>query len=102
VMRMRYKLLGRTGLRISELCLGAMIFGDRRGGWGASRDEAARIAERFAEAGFGPLQEVFWGNRHGEIFDPFGHRWALAQRLRDVPADEIRAAAAAMFGGDPM
>jgi aryl-alcohol dehydrogenase-like predicted oxidoreductase len=51
VMSMRYKLLGRTGLRVSELCLGAMIFGDRRGGWGASRDEAARIVERFAEAG---------------------------------------------------
>jgi aryl-alcohol dehydrogenase-like predicted oxidoreductase len=50
-MRMRYKLLGRTGLRVSELCLGAMIFGDRRGGWGATRDEAARIVERFAEAG---------------------------------------------------
>src|SRR5215211_2952645 len=51
VMGMRYKLLGRTGLRVSELCLGAMIFGDRRGGWGASRDEAARIVDRFAEAG---------------------------------------------------
>jgi aryl-alcohol dehydrogenase-like predicted oxidoreductase len=50
-MCMRYKLLGRTGLRVSELCLGAMIFGDRRGGWGASRDEAAGIVERFAEAG---------------------------------------------------
>jgi aryl-alcohol dehydrogenase-like predicted oxidoreductase len=50
-MRMRYKLLGRTGLRVSELCLGAMIFGDSRGGWGASRDEAARIVDRFAEAG---------------------------------------------------
>jgi aryl-alcohol dehydrogenase-like predicted oxidoreductase len=50
-MGMRYKLLGRTGLRVSELCLGAMIFGDTRGGWGASRDEAARIVERFAEAG---------------------------------------------------
>jgi PhnB protein len=48
-----------------------------------------------------PLQEMFWGDRHGEIFDPFGHRWGLAQHLRDVPADEIRAAAAAMFGGDP-
>ena len=47
-----------------------------------------------------PLQEMFWGDRHGEIFDPFGHRWGLAQHLRDVPADQIRAAAAAMFGGD--
>ena len=30
-MTMRYKLLGRTGLRVSELCLGAMTFGDE---WG--------------------------------------------------------------------
>ncbi len=47
-----------------------------------------------------PLQEMFWGDRHGEIFDPFGHRWALAQHLRDIPAEEIRVAAAAMFGGE--
>jgi aryl-alcohol dehydrogenase-like predicted oxidoreductase len=50
-MGMRYKLLGRTGLRVSELCLGAMIFGDTRGGWGAGREEAAGIVEWFAEAG---------------------------------------------------
>ena len=44
---MRYKLLGRTGLRVSELCLGAMIFGNTRGSWGVSREEAARILETF-------------------------------------------------------
>ena len=48
---MRYRLLGRTGLRVSELCLGAMVFGDRRGSWGASPEEAAAIVKRFAEAG---------------------------------------------------
>ena len=32
---MRYKLLGRTGLRVSELCLGTMTFGVEWG-WGAS------------------------------------------------------------------
>jgi PhnB protein len=48
-----------------------------------------------------PLEDRFWGDRQGEIIDPFGHRWGLAQHLRDVPADEVRAAAAAMFGGDP-
>ena len=31
-----------------------------------------------------PLQDVFWGDRHGEIIDPFGHRWALAQHVRDA------------------
>jgi hypothetical protein len=29
------------------------------------------------------LQEMFWGDRHGEIFDPFGHRWGLDQHLRE-------------------
>jgi aryl-alcohol dehydrogenase-like predicted oxidoreductase len=48
---MRYKLLGRSGLRVSELCLGAMVFGDRRGPWGATRDDAAEITARFAAAG---------------------------------------------------
>jgi aryl-alcohol dehydrogenase-like predicted oxidoreductase len=42
-MTMRYRLLGRSGLRVSELCLGAMRFGEE--------DEARRIVETFAEAG---------------------------------------------------
>jgi PhnB protein len=45
-----------------------------------------------------PLQDAFWGDRHGQIIDPFGHRWGLSQHLRDVPHDEIVAAAAALFG----
>ncbi len=47
---MRYKLLGRTGLRVSELCLGAMTFGEEWG-WGASKEESRRIFDAFAEAG---------------------------------------------------
>lgn len=47
-----------------------------------------------------PLQDMFWGDRHGEIIDPFGHKWALTQHLRDVSAEELTAGAAAMFGGD--
>ena len=48
---MRYKLLGRTGLRVSELCLGAMIFGDQRGPWGATPEDARQIFTAYAEAG---------------------------------------------------
>jgi len=44
-----------------------------------------------------PLQDQFWGERYGQITDPFGHRWGLAQRVRDVPSHEIARAAAAMF-----
>jgi PhnB protein len=45
-----------------------------------------------------PLQDVFWGERYGQITDPFGHRWGLAQHLRSVPRKEIADAVAAMFG----
>src|SRR5262249_23295059 len=44
-----------------------------------------------------PLQDAFWGERYGQITDPFGHRWGLAQHLRDVPRLEIEQAAAAAF-----
>ncbi|BAC69700.1 aldo/keto reductase [Streptomyces avermitilis] len=47
---MRYRLLGRTGLRVSELFLGAMTFGEQ-GGVGAPRPECARILDAYAEAG---------------------------------------------------
>ena len=47
---MRYRLLGRSGLRVSELCLGTMTFGTDWG-WGADDDECRRIVERYAEAG---------------------------------------------------
>jgi PhnB protein len=45
------------------------------------------------------LADAFWGERHGQLTDPFGHRWNLAQRIRDVPHDELVAAAARAFGG---
>jgi aryl-alcohol dehydrogenase-like predicted oxidoreductase len=47
---MRYKLLGRSGLRVSELALGTMTFGEDWG-WGASKAEARAIFDLFVEAG---------------------------------------------------
>jgi aryl-alcohol dehydrogenase-like predicted oxidoreductase len=47
---MRYKLLGRSGLRVSELALGTMTFGDAWG-WGAAKDESRRMFEAFVDAG---------------------------------------------------
>ena len=44
-----------------------------------------------------PVQEMFWGDRHGQLEDPFGHRWNVSQHVRDVPHDEIIAAAAELF-----
>ncbi len=47
---MRYKLLGHSGLRVSELCLGTMTFGEDWG-WGGSYDESRKMLDIFAEAG---------------------------------------------------
>jgi PhnB protein len=46
-----------------------------------------------------PLGDTFWGDRHGQITAPFGHRWGLAQHMRNVPPEEISRAAAEAFGG---
>jgi aryl-alcohol dehydrogenase-like predicted oxidoreductase len=47
---MRFRLLGRSGLRVSELALGTMTFGETWG-WGASKHESRRIFETYLEAG---------------------------------------------------
>ena len=47
---MQYKLLGKSGLRVSELCLGTMTFGEDWG-WGSSKEESQKIYETFRKAG---------------------------------------------------
>jgi aryl-alcohol dehydrogenase-like predicted oxidoreductase len=46
---MRSVLLGRSGLRVSELCLGTATFGVD--GWGSDREEARRIFDLYLDAG---------------------------------------------------
>ncbi len=47
---MQYKLLGKSGLRVSEICLGTMTFGEDWG-WGSSKKESKKIYDAFREAG---------------------------------------------------
>ena len=47
------------------------------------------------------LADQFWGERHGQLTDPFGHRWNIAQHIRHVPPEEIAAAAAQLFAREP-
>ena len=83
---MRYRLLGRTGLRVSELCLGAMVFGDQRGRWGASPEEAARIVQRYAEAGGNFIDTANHYARGeserivGQIVRPDRDRWVVSTK----------------------
>jgi PhnB protein len=44
------------------------------------------------------LSDQFWGERHGQVTDPFGHRWNIAHRVRDVTPEELVAGAAKAFG----
>lgn len=48
---------------------------------------------------FEPLHDAFWGERTGQVVDPSGHRWALAQHVRDVGDDEVQAALTRMLTG---
>jgi aryl-alcohol dehydrogenase-like predicted oxidoreductase len=47
---MKYRLLGNSGLRVSEASLGTMTFGEDWG-WGSSKDEAQKVYETYREAG---------------------------------------------------
>jgi len=47
---MRYRLLGNSGLRVSEAALGTMTFGEEWG-WGTAKDEARKVYDAFREAG---------------------------------------------------
>ena len=37
-----------------------------------------------------PINDTFWGDRYGQLEDPFGHRWSVATHVRDVSPEEIR------------
>ena len=41
-----------------------------------------------------PVQEMFWGDRYGQVEDPFGHRWSVATQVRQLSMEQIREAAA--------
>jgi PhnB protein len=64
-------------------------------------DDADALWDRVLGAGAEVRHELadqFWGERHGQVVDPFGHRWNIAQRVRDVTPEELAAGAAKAFG----
>ena len=65
---MRYRPLGKSGLLVSHLCLGTMVFGEETPR-GASRDSAIRLIHRFLEAGGNHIDtaNVYAGGRSEEI-----------------------------------
>ena len=66
-----------------------------------STDDVDSVWQRAIDGGAEirqPLGDVFWGERYGQLTDPFGHRWGLAQHLRDVPREELTRAVEQAFG----
>ena len=65
---MKYRLLGNSGLRVSEAALGTMTFGDDWG-WGAAKDEARKVYDAFREAGGNFIDTAnFYTNGTSESF----------------------------------
>jgi aryl-alcohol dehydrogenase-like predicted oxidoreductase len=85
---MDYRFLGRTGLRVSPLCLGTMNFGmpDPRGGEGkqTEEDEAFRIMDRALELGINFFDTANgYGDGHGLTESIIGRWFAQGDRRRE-------------------
>jgi PhnB protein len=46
-----------------------------------------------------PAENQFYGDRMGQIEDPFGHRWSISTHLEDLSVDEIKERMAKLYGG---
>src|ERR1700747_2910817 len=88
--QMNYQLLGRSGLRVSEMALGAMTFGEDWG-WGAPKGEAQKVYNAFRDAGgnFIDTANVYTNGASEKFVGEFtkGHRQSmvLATKYSNAP-----------------
>ncbi|MDB5289403.1 MAG: Aldo/keto reductase [Phycisphaerales bacterium] len=87
---MKYRLLGNSGLRVSEAALGTMTFGEDWG-WGTARDEARKVYDAFREAGGNFIDTAnFYTNGTSESFlGEFmkGHRQSVVMATKYTNAN---------------
>jgi aryl-alcohol dehydrogenase-like predicted oxidoreductase len=93
---MKYRLLGNSGLRVSELALGAMTFG--MPGWGVEKDESRRVYDGYRETGgnFIDTANLYSGGRSETFLGEFlaedrerivlATKYTGATRTRDINA----------------
>ena len=58
-------------------------------------DNVDATVERAVKAGAKvtmPVADMFWGDRYGQLVDPFGHRWSVATHTREVSMEEMKQA----------
>jgi uncharacterized glyoxalase superfamily protein PhnB len=101
-----------------EICGSSVMLVDEMREWGALSpktlkgtpvtihlyvDDVDQFVKRAVKAGATvrmPVADMFWGDRYGQIEDPFGHRWSIATHQRAVTDKEMRAAMKAMQSGN--
>lgn len=60
-------------------------------------DAAIAKAEKAGAGVVMPATDMFWGDRYGQVQDPFGHFWSLATHVKDLTPEQMQEAAAAAF-----
>ena len=63
-------------------------------------DDADAVWEKAVAAGAEitmPIANQFWGDRYGQLRDPFGHKWSIGQTLSNPSQEEIEEGAKAAF-----
>jgi aryl-alcohol dehydrogenase-like predicted oxidoreductase len=95
---MRYRLLGNSGLRVSEAALGTMTFGDDWG-WGAAKDESRKVYDAFRDAGgnFIDTANLYTNGTSESLLGEFmqGHRQSVVLATKytnSVPGTDPNAA----------
>jgi aryl-alcohol dehydrogenase-like predicted oxidoreductase len=87
-----YVTLGRSGLRVSPLCLGAMTFGEDLG-WGSSESESKAIIDRYLGRGGNFIDTAnMYTYGHSEVI--------LGEHLGRVPSKRDRVVLATKFYGN--
>ena len=65
-------------------------------------DDVDTVVARAVEHGaklLRPVKDEFYGDRSGQIEDPFGHRWSIATHVEDISPEEMQRRAAEAMGG---
>jgi uncharacterized glyoxalase superfamily protein PhnB len=63
-------------------------------------EDADRVFNQAISAGAAaimPVTDMFWGDRYGQIIDPYGHIWSVATHKQDLSQEEIQRAGEAVF-----
>ncbi len=48
-----------------------------------------------------PVSDMFWGDRYGQLVDPFGHKWSIARHIKDLSEEEMQQAGKAAMANMP-